>query len=257
MSVSTFDIFKVGIDPSGWSTAGTMTAARDLTWQNVDEYPIPYPFRTSEELFRLCEESGRTLADLMLENEKCWRSTYDIRVRLLAIARGMDASVAEGAATAQTRDAADVTPVVLRYYRDSVPGASEQGVLDFLLTAAAIGILYSDGARISGAGVGYQDDVGAACSMAAAGLAAVLGGSNEQIGDAVEIASTHNLVMSRDPMEGLVQIPGIGTNARGAIAAISAARMALSGRGHRDVYRMAWTAAEASAQPERIGYGTY
>lgn len=94
MSVSTFDIFKVGIGSSGSHTVGPMIAACHLTVQTVDEHPIPYPFRSGEELLQMCKDSGRTIADLVLENEKCWRSTYDIRAGLLAIAGAMDASIA-------------------------------------------------------------------------------------------------------------------------------------------------------------------
>lgn len=232
MSVSTFDIFKVGIRPSGSHTVGPMIAACHLNGQTVDEHPIPYPFRSGEELLQMCKESGRTIADLVLENEKCWRSTYDVRAGLLAIADAMGASIARGRetgriVTAPPNGAEGVIPAVLRYYRDFVPGANEDGVVDFLLTATAIGIIYRENASLSGAEVGCRDEVGVACSMAAAGLAAMLGGSNEQIENAVEIALAHNLDITCDPVEGFAQHPCIERNSMSAIKAINAARMAL------------------------------
>src|SRR5881275_1882937 len=129
--------------------------------------------------------------------------------------------------TAPTNGAAGIIPAVLHYYHRFVPGATEQGVLDFLLTAAAIGILYKENASISGAEVGCQGEVGVACSMAAGGLTAALGGTNGQIEHAAEIAMEHNLGMTCDPIGGLVQIPCIERNGMGAVKAINAARMAM------------------------------
>jgi L-serine dehydratase len=115
-----------------------------------------------------------------------------------------------------------------------VPGASSEGVEDFLLTAAAIGSLFKENASISGAEVGCQGEVGVACSMAAAGLAAVLGATPEQVENAAEIGMEHNLGLTCDPVGGLVQVPCIERNAVGAIKAIEAARLALLGDGkHR------------------------
>ena len=112
-----------------------------------------------------------------------------------------------------------------------MPGADEDGVVRFLLTAAAIGILYKNNASISGAEVGCQGEVGVACSMAAAGLAEVLGGTRPQVENAAEIGMEHNLGLTCDPIGGLVQIPCIERNAVGAVKAINAARMALRGDG--------------------------
>jgi L-serine dehydratase len=133
--------------------------------------------------------------------------------------------------TAPTNGAAGIIPAVLHYYMRFVPGASEQGVIDFLLTAAAIGILYKTNASISGAEVGCQGEVGVACSMAAAALAAVQGGSPQQVENAAEIGMEHNLGLTCDPVGGLVQIPCVERNAMGAVKAINAARLALLGDG--------------------------
>jgi L-serine dehydratase len=136
--------------------------------------------------------------------------------------------------TAPTNGAAGVVPAVLRYYRDMVPGSTAEGMEVFLLTATAIGGLFKRNASISGAEVGCQGEVGVACSMAAAGLAAALGGSNAQIENAAEIGMEHHLGMTCDPVGGLVQIPCIERNAFGAAKAILAASLALHGDGtHR------------------------
>jgi L-serine dehydratase len=133
--------------------------------------------------------------------------------------------------TAPTNGAAGVIPAVLHYYRRFVPGADDDGVVEFLLTAAAIGVLFKANASISGAEVGCQGEVGSACSMAAAGLAAVLGGTPAQVENAAEIGIEHNLGLTCDPVGGLVQIPCIERNAVAAVKAITAARMALRGDG--------------------------
>jgi L-serine dehydratase len=133
--------------------------------------------------------------------------------------------------TAPTNGAAGVIPAVLHYHARFSPGTSEDSIMDFLLTAAAIGILYKANASISGAEVGCQGEVGVACSMAAGALAAVLGGTPAQIENAAEIGMEHNLGLTCDPVGGLVQIPCIERNAMGAIKAINAARMALRGDG--------------------------
>jgi L-serine dehydratase len=136
--------------------------------------------------------------------------------------------------TAPTNGAAGVIPAVLRYYRDHCEGANQAGLRDFLMTATAIGALFKLNASISGAEVGCQGEVGVASSMAAAGLCAALGGSNEQIENAAEIAMEHHLGMTCDPIGGLVQIPCIERNAFGAVKAIAAASLALHGDGtHR------------------------
>ncbi|MFZ1498506.1 MAG: L-serine ammonia-lyase, partial [Giesbergeria sp.] len=156
-------------------------------------------------------------------------------VNLYAMAVNEENAAGGRVVTAPTNGAAGVIPAVLHYYRNFVPGANEQGVLDFLLTAGAIGILYKKNASLSGAEVGCQGEVGVACSMAAGALAAVLGGSPAQVENAAEIGMEHNLGMTCDPVGGLVQIPCIERNAMGAIKAINAARLALRGDGRHEV----------------------
>jgi L-serine dehydratase len=133
--------------------------------------------------------------------------------------------------TAPTNGAAGIVPAVLAYYRRFEPGASDAGVVRFMLVAGAIGMLYKRNASISGAEVGCQGEVGVACSMAAAGLVAALNGTNEQIENAAEIGMEHNLGLTCDPIAGLVQIPCIERNAMGAVKAINAARLAMRGDG--------------------------
>uniref|UniRef100_UPI003735E096 L-serine ammonia-lyase, iron-sulfur-dependent, subunit alpha n=1 Tax=Luteococcus sp. TaxID=1969402 RepID=UPI003735E096 len=137
--------------------------------------------------------------------------------------------------TAPTNGAAGIIPAVLHYYTRVVAGADEDGVVEFLLTAAAVGILIKENASISGAEMGCQGEVGSACSMAAAGLCAVLGGTPEQVENAAEIGMEHNLGLTCDPVGGLVQIPCIERNAIGATKAVNAARMALHGDGEHKV----------------------
>ena len=133
--------------------------------------------------------------------------------------------------TAPTNGAAGIVPAVLKYYLKFVPQATDDGIVDFLLTAGGIGILYKKNASISGAEMGCQGEVGVGCSMAAAGLASAQGASNEQVENAAEIGMEHNLGLTCDPIAGLVQIPCIERNAMGSIKAINAARMALRGDG--------------------------
>jgi L-serine dehydratase len=137
--------------------------------------------------------------------------------------------------TAPTNGAAGIIPAVLRYYETFVPEVDLQGQRDFLYTAAAIGFLYKKGASISAAEMGCQGEVGVACSMAAAGLTAVLGGTNLQIENAAEIGMEHNLGLTCDPVGGLVQIPCIERNTMGAIKAINAAHLAMHGNGEHHV----------------------
>ncbi|MBX7271651.1 L-serine ammonia-lyase [Stutzerimonas chloritidismutans] len=133
--------------------------------------------------------------------------------------------------TAPTNGAAGIVPALLHYYMRFIRGANEDGVVRFLLTAAAIGILYKENASISGAEVGCQGEVGVACSMAAGALCEVLGGTPQQVENAAEIGMEHNLGLTCDPVGGLVQVPCIERNAMGAVKAINAARMALRGDG--------------------------
>ena len=250
---------------------------------------IPYPFNSGQQLLDICQRNELTIAQLMMENERHYRSQEEVRQKILQLWEVMQACVKRGCSatgnlpgflhvrrrarqlheqlssrpdqslsdplamldwvnlyalavneenaasgkvvTAPTNGAAGVIPAVLHYYVNFVPGASEQGVIDFLLTAAAIGILYKENASISGAEVGCQGEVGVACSMAAGALAAVLGGSVPQVENAAEIGMEHNLGMTCDPVGGMVQIPCIERNAMGAVKAINAARMALRGDG--------------------------
>jgi L-serine dehydratase len=152
-------------------------------------------------------------------------------VNLYALAVNEENAAGGRVVTAPTNGAAGIVPAVLHYYARFVHGATEDGVIDFLLTAAAIGILYKENASISGAEVGCQGEVGVACSMAAGALCAVMGGTPEQVENAAEIGMEHHLGLTCDPVGGLVQIPCIERNAIASVKAINAARMALRGDG--------------------------
>ncbi|MEM7054093.1 MAG: L-serine ammonia-lyase [Pseudomonadota bacterium] len=155
-------------------------------------------------------------------------------INLYALAVNEENAAGGRVVTAPTNGAAGIIPAVLHYYRRFIEGASEDGIIEFLLTAAAIGILYKENASISGAEVGCQGEVGVACSMAAGGLAAARGGELWQVENAAEIGMEHNLGLTCDPVGGLVQIPCIERNAMGAVKAVNATRMALAGDGkHR------------------------
>ena len=152
-------------------------------------------------------------------------------VNLYALAVNEENAAGGRVVTAPTNGAAGVIPAVLAYYDRCVSGSNEDGIFTFLTTAAAIGMLYKKNASISAAEVGCQGEVGVACSMAAAGLTAAQGGSNEQVENAAEIGMEHNLGLTCDPIGGLVQIPCIERNTMGAVKAINAARLALKGDG--------------------------
>ncbi|MGI5211680.1 L-serine ammonia-lyase [Plantactinospora sp. CA-290183] len=156
-------------------------------------------------------------------------------VTLFALAVNEENASGGRVVTAPTNGAAGIIPAVLHYYTRFVPGASEDGVVRFLLAAAAIGVLFKENASISGAEVGCQGEVGSACSMAAAGLAEALGGTPAQVENAAEIGMEHNLGLTCDPVGGLVQIPCIERNAVASIKAITAARLALQGDGRHAV----------------------
>jgi len=158
-----------------------------------------------------------------------WMSTYAMAVNEENAAGGQ-------VVTAPTNGAAGVVPATIRYWLDHVPGAAPSKIPDFLLTAAAIGGLIKFNASISGAECGCQAEVGSAAAMAAAGLAAVLGGTPEQIENAAEIALEHHLGMTCDPVKGLVQVPCIERNGLGTIKAVSAASLALRGDGQHLVH---------------------
>ncbi|MBX7269393.1 L-serine ammonia-lyase [Micromonospora sp. Llam7] len=152
-------------------------------------------------------------------------------VTLFALAVNEENAAGGRVVTAPTNGAAGIIPAVLHYYTRFVPGASDDGVVRFLLAAGAIGVLFKENASISGAEVGCQGEVGSACSMAAAGLAEALGGTPAQVENAAEIGMEHNLGLTCDPVGGLVQIPCIERNAVASIKAITAARLALRGDG--------------------------
>ncbi|MBD9357183.1 L-serine ammonia-lyase [Methylomonas albis] len=152
-------------------------------------------------------------------------------VNLFALAVSEENASGGRVVTAPTNGAAGIIPAVLHYYCRFCDGANEEGVIRFLLTAAAIAILYKENASLSGAEVGCQGEVGVACSMAAGALAEVLGGTPEQVENAAEIGMEHNLGLTCDPVGGLVQVPCIERNAMGSVKAINAARIALRGDG--------------------------
>lgn len=154
---------------------------------------------------------------------------------LYAIAVNEENAAGGRVVTAPTNGAAGVIPAVAHYYRNFVADASDEGILRYFLTAAAIGVLYKENASISGAEVGCQGEVGVACSMAAGGLAAALGGSNDDVEHAAEIGMEHNLGMTCDPIGGLVQIPCIERNAMGAVKAVNACRIAMNEDGEHKV----------------------
>jgi len=156
-------------------------------------------------------------------------------VTVYAIAVNEENAAGGRVVTAPTNGAAGVVPAVAHYYVRFIPEADHEGLMRFFLTSAAIGILYKENASISGAEVGCQGEVGVACSMAAGGLTAALGGSNEQVEHAAEIAMEHNLGMTCDPIGGLVQIPCIERNAMGAAKAVHASRLALNESGDHKV----------------------
>ncbi|AOH36259.1 L-serine ammonia-lyase [Luteimonas sp. JM171] len=259
----------------------------------ADTTAVPHPFSSGDELLARAHETGLSIAQMMFENEQCWRSAEEIRdglrelwtamqscvqrgirnggtlpgglnvsrrapamyaelsarpeaavrdplttldwVNLYALAVNEENAAGGRVVTAPTNGAAGIIPAVLHYYDRFCPGSNEQGIFNFLLTAAAVGILYKENASISGAEVGCQGEVGVACSMAAAGLTAALGGTPVQIENAAEIGMEHNLGLTCDPIGGLVQIPCIERNAMGSVKAINASRMAFRGDGKHKV----------------------
>jgi L-serine dehydratase len=156
-------------------------------------------------------------------------------VNVYALAVNEENAAGGQVVTAPTNGAAGIVPAVLHYYRRFEPGADDAGVMRFLLSAAAMGMLYKQNASISGAEMGCQGEVGVACSMAAAGLVSAMNGTNEQVENAAEIGMEHNLGLTCDPVAGLVQIPCIERNAMGSVKAINAARLALRGDGSHKV----------------------
>ncbi|GIF44105.1 L-serine ammonia-lyase [Actinoplanes xinjiangensis] len=182
---------------------------------------------------RVRRRAGATARQLRVAGDRAelameWLTVYAMAVNEENAAGGR-------VVTAPTNGAAGIIPAVLRYYLDFVPGADKEGVVRYLLTAGAIGMLFKRNASISGAEVGCQGEVGSACAMAAAGLAEVLGGTPEQVENAAEIGMEHNLGLTCDPVGGLVQIPCIERNGMAAVKAVTAARMALRGDGRHHV----------------------
>jgi L-serine dehydratase len=183
--------------------------------------------------FQVKRRAARLYRDLTSNPEAALRDPLQVMdwVNLYALAVNEENAAGGRVVTAPTNGAAGIVPAVLHYYSRFVHHSSDAGVVDFLLTAAAIGLLYKENASISGAEVGCQGEVGVACSMAAGALCAVMGGSPEQVENAAEIGMEHHLGLTCDPVGGLVQIPCIERNAIAAVKAINAARMALRGDG--------------------------
>ena len=187
--------------------------------------------------FKVRRRAAALYRDLTSNPEAALRDPLQVIdwVNLYALAVNEENAAGGRVVTAPTNGAAGIVPAVLHYYARFVPGAHDRGVVDFLLTAAAIGILYKENASISGAEVGCQGEVGVACSMAAGALCAVMGGTPEQVENAAEIGMEHHLGLTCDPIGGLVQIPCIERNAIASVKAVNAARMALRGDGSHHV----------------------
>jgi L-serine dehydratase len=183
--------------------------------------------------FKVKRRAAELYRDLTSNPEAALRDPLQVLdwVNLYALAVNEENAAGGRVVTAPTNGAAGIVPAVLHYYARFVPGATDAGVIDFLLTAAAIGLLYKENASISGAEVGCQGEVGVACSMAAGALCAVMGGTPAQAENAAEIGMEHHLGLTCDPVGGLVQIPCIERNAIASVKAINAARMALRGDG--------------------------
>jgi L-serine dehydratase len=183
--------------------------------------------------FKVKRRAAELYRALVAKPEEALRDPLQVMdwINLYALAVNEENAAGGRVVTAPTNGAAGIVPAVLHYYSRFVHGANDQGVIDFLLTAAAIGILYKENASISGAEVGCQGEVGVACSMAAGALCAVMGGTPAQAENAAEIGMEHHLGLTCDPVGGLVQIPCIERNAIASVKAINAARMALRGDG--------------------------
>ncbi|MDQ0126938.1 L-serine dehydratase [Pseudomonas lini] len=257
---------------------------------DLDSTVLPYDFSSAAELLSLCKQHNLRVAELMMANEKVWRSEEEIRAGLMKLWRAMQDCVEQGLkhegilpgglnvrrraaklhrslqelnkpnvigstlsamewvnlfalavneenaaggrmVTAPTNGAAGIIPAVLHYFMKFSEVVTDANVVDYFLSAAAVGILCKKNASISGAEVGCQGEVGSACAMAAAGLAEILGATPEQLCNAAEIGLEHNLGLTCDPVGGLVQVPCIERNAIAAVKAINAAQMALRGDG--------------------------
>jgi len=222
-----------------WRTDAEIDAGLMKIWKVMQEC-VARGCRTEGVLpggFKVKRRAAQLYRDLTVNPEAAMRDPLMVMdwVNLYALAVNEENAAGGRVVTAPTNGAAGIVPAVLHYYTRFVPGASDKGVVDFMLTAAAIGILYKENASISGAEVGCQGEVGVACSMAAAGLAAVMGGSPRQVENAAEIGMEHHLGLTCDPVGGLVQIPCIERNAIASVKAINAARMAMRGDGTHHV----------------------
>lgn len=222
-----------------WRSDAEIDAGLLRIWQ-VMQQCVARGLRTEGVLpggFKVRRRAAQLYRDLTANPEAALRDPLQVMdwVNLYALAVNEENAAGGRVVTAPTNGAAGIVPAVLHYYHRFVHGASDAGVIDFLLTAAAIGILYKENASISGAEVGCQGEVGVACSMAAGALAAVTGGTPAQVENAAEIGMEHHLGLTCDPVGGLVQIPCIERNAIASVKAINAARMALRGDGTHHV----------------------
>lgn len=219
----------VRANETAWRTPAETDAGLDRIWAVMDEC-IERGCRGDGVLpggLNVRRRAGRILRDLETRSVAADPFVQLDWVSLFALAVNEENAAGGRVVTAPTNGAAGVIPAVLAYYRRFLPGADAEGVRTFLLTAAAVGMLYKRNASLSAAEMGCQGEVGVACSMAAAGLAAVMGGTNEQIENAAEIGMEHNLGLTCDPIGGLVQVPCIERNTMGAAKAINAARLAV------------------------------
>jgi L-serine dehydratase len=219
----------VRINEQVWRTPAEIDAGLDHIAATMEQC-IERGCRAEGELpggLHVRRRAGRVFRDLQARSNTADPMAALDWVSLFALAVNEENAAGGRVVTAPTNGAAGVIPAVLAYYRRFLPSADERGVRKFLLTAGAIGMLYKRNASLSAAEMGCQGEVGVACSMAAAGLAAVMGGSNAQIENAAEIGMEHNLGLTCDPIAGLVQVPCIERNTMGAAKAINAARLAV------------------------------
>ena len=218
-----------------WRTDEEVDAGLDTIWDAMKSC-VARGIRTDGHLpgnlmvKRRAAELHRSLSSRPDEGLRDQLTILDF-VNVYAMAVNEENAAGGRVVTAPTNGAAGIMPAVMHYYERFISGANQKGIRDFLLTAGAIGILYKENASISGAEVGCQGEVGVACSMAAAGLAAVMGGTPAQVENAAEIGMEHNLGLTCDPVGGRVQIPCIERNAMGSVKALNAARMAMRGDG--------------------------
>jgi L-serine dehydratase len=223
------------VNEQSWRTDAEVDAGLDRIWAAMAAC-VDRGIRTEGHLpgnllvKRRAAETHRALSSKPEQALKDQLTILDF-VNVYAMAVNEENAAGGRVVTAPTNGAAGIIPAVMHYYERFVPGANRAGLRDFLLTAGAVGQLYKENASISGAEVGCQGEVGVACSMAAAGLTAVMGGTPRQVENAAEIGMEHNLGLTCDPVGGRVQIPCIERNAMGSVKALNASRMALRGDG--------------------------